>query len=76
MPNSLATTIQRILSDALGSFVATAALKKNCELIGTTPEVLSVKDLPELAQKVEKSVVFFKDEAAGKDLAEKIRALG
>jgi hypothetical protein len=65
-----------MLSEAMGSFIATATLKKNCEMIGTTTEELSVEHLPTLAQKVEKSVIFFKDEATGKDLAEKIRSLG
>lgn len=75
MPNSLAQVIQRMISDAMGNFLATATLKKNCELIGTTTEELTVNDLPALAQKVEKSVAFFKDEVTAKDLAEKIGAL-
>jgi hypothetical protein len=76
LPNSLAQTIQGMLSEAMGSFIATATLKKNCEMIGTTTEDLSVAQLPSLAQKVEKSVLFFKDEATAKDLSERIRALG
>jgi len=75
LPNSLAQVIQRMISDAMGNFLATATLKKNCELIGTTTEELTVNDLPALAQKVEKSVAFFKDEVTAKDLAEKIGAL-
>jgi hypothetical protein len=75
LPNSLALTIQRMLADAMGNFIATATLKKNCELIGTTTDELSFENLPALAQKVEKSVAFFKDEESGKELAEKIRAL-
>lgn len=76
MPNSLAQTIQRMLSDAMGNFIATATLKKNCELIGTTAEDLSAEQLPALAQKIEKSVAFFKDEATGQDMAQRIRTLG
>ena len=64
-----------MLADAMGNFIATATLKKNCELIGTTTEQLTVDDLPALAQKVDKSVAFFTDEVTAKDLAEKIRAL-
>jgi hypothetical protein len=75
LPNSLAQTIQTMLADSLGSFIATATLKKNCEMIGTNPEELSVEHLPELSQKVEKSVMFFKDEASAKELSEKIRSL-
>jgi hypothetical protein len=64
-----------MLADAMGNFIATATIKKNCELIGTTTEQLTADDLPALAQKIEKSVVFFKDEATAKDLAERIAAL-
>jgi len=76
LPNSLAQSIQGLLSDAMGNFIATATLKKNCELIGTTTEDLAAEDLPALAQKIEKSVTFFKDEASGQDLAQKIKAMG
>jgi hypothetical protein len=76
LPNSLAQTIHRMLSDAMGNFIATATLKKNCELIGTTAEDLSAEHLPALAQKIEKSVAFFKDEDTGRELAQKIKELG
>lgn len=75
MPNSLAQAIERMLADAMGNFIASATIKKNCELIGTSTEQLTVEELPALAQKIEKSVAFFKDEPTAKDLASKIRTL-
>ena len=75
MPNSLAQAIERMLADAMGNFIASATIKKNCELIGTSTEQLTVEELPALAQKIEKSVAFFKYEPTAKDLASKIRTL-
>ena len=75
MPNSLAQAIERMLADAMGNFIASATIKKNCELIGTSTEQLTVEELPALAQKIEKSVAFFKDKPTAKDLASKIRML-
>lgn len=58
MSNRLALDVERILREALGEFVAHATLKKNCELIGVTPDDLECSQLPKLAGRIEKSVSF------------------
>ncbi len=75
MANKLAQDIEKILSDAVGDFIARATVKKNCELIGCTPDTLTPDKLPELADKVDKSVSFFSGKDVGSSLADKIRAL-
>ena len=75
MANKLAQEIEKILSDAVGDFIARATVKKNCELIGTTPDTLTADKLPELAEKIDKSVSFFSGKDVGSSLAEKIRAI-
>ena len=75
MANKLAQEIEKILADAVGDFIAKATVKKNCELIGTTPDALTPDKLPELAEKIDKSVSFFSGKDVGSALAEKIRAL-
>ena len=75
MANKLAQDIEKILSDAVGEFIARATVKKNCELIGVTPDTLTPDKIPELADKIDKSVSFFSGKDVGSSLAEKIRAL-
>ncbi len=75
MSNKLAQEIEKILADAVGDFIAKATVKKNCELIGTTPDTLTPDMLPELAEKISTSVSFFSGKEEGRALAEKIRAL-
>lgn len=75
MANKLAQEIEKILSEAVGEFIAKATVKKNCELIGCTPDTLTAAHLPELAEKIDKSVSFFSGKDVGSSLAEKIRAL-
>jgi hypothetical protein len=75
LANSLAQEIDRLLSSVMGDFIATATLKKNCDLIGTTPEDLTADQLPALAEKIEKSVAFFNDEDTARKLAEQIKAM-
>ncbi|MBU4193564.1 MAG: hypothetical protein KKH73_01710 [Actinobacteria bacterium] len=76
MANPLAQQVEKALSTAVGEFIAKATVKKNCELIGTTPEELSSAQLPELAVHIEKSVSFFSGKETGIEVAEKIRSLG
>jgi len=76
LANPLAQRVEKVLSSAVGEFIAKATVKKNCELIGTTPDNLSAADLPELAGHIEKSVSFFSGKETGVDVAEKIRGLG
>ncbi len=76
MVNQLSQQVLKILTSAVGEFIARATMKKNCELIGTNPEELSPEELPELAARIEKSVSFFAGKDVGKDVAEKIRGLG
>lgn len=75
MANKLAQEIEKVLATAVGDFIATATVKKNCELIGCTPDTITVSQLPELAEKISKSVSFFSGEDTGTELAGRIRAL-
>lgn len=75
MANRLARDVENILSDALGEFIAQATLKKNCDLIGATVDNLSAAQLPELADRIEKSVKFFSGAGNGKTVADRIRGL-
>ncbi len=75
MANPLSQQVLKILTSAVGEFIARATLKKNCELIGTSAEELAPEKLPELAERIEKSVSFFAGKDVGKDVAEKIRNL-
>jgi hypothetical protein len=75
LANKLAQEIAKILSEEVGEFVANATVKKNCELINTTPDALTVEQLPALAEKIEKSVTFFSGKETGGQLIEKITAL-
>ena len=76
MANPLAQQVEKILASAVGDFIAKATVKKNCELIGSTPETLTSAQLPDLAAHIEKSVSFFSGKETGTDVAEKIRGLG
>ncbi|MFW6113794.1 MAG: hypothetical protein ACOC78_02610 [Actinomycetota bacterium] len=75
MANSLAQDIEKMLSDEVGDFIAKATVKKNCELIGCTPDTLTPAELPQLAEKISKSVSFFSGKDVGKDVSEKIRSM-
>jgi len=75
VPNRLAQEVEKILSAAVGDFIAKATVKKNCELIGTTPDDLTADQLPALAEKIEKSVSFFSGKDVGGGVAEKIRSI-
>lgn len=75
MANRLAQEVEKILSAAVGDFIAKATVKKNCELIGTTPDDLTAAQLPALAEKIEKSVSFFSGKDVGGGVAEKIKAI-
>ena len=76
MANPLAQQVEKILASAVGDFIAKATVKKNCELIGTTPDTLTAAQLPDLATHIEKSVSFFSGKETGTDVAEKIRNIG
>ncbi len=75
MANKLAQEIERVLSDAVGDFIAKATVNRNCELIGTTPDTLSADQLPELAEKIDKSVSFFSGKDIGTAIGDKIREI-
>ena len=76
MANPLAQQVEKILAAAVGEFIAKATVKKNCELIGSSPDALSGAQLPDLATHIEKSVSFFSGKETGLEVAEKIRSLG
>ncbi len=76
MGNPLAQQVERILAGAVGEFIAKATVKKNCELVGATPDTITAAQLPDLAAHIEKSVSFFSGKETGTDVAEKIRNLG
>lgn len=75
MESPLALKVQKILSSAVGDFIAKATVKKNCELIGTTPDNLKNEELQDLAAHIEKSVSFFSGKETGMEVADKIRNL-
>jgi hypothetical protein len=75
LANKLAQEIEKILGEAVGDFIAKATVKKNCELIGTTADTLSPDRLPELAEKIGRSVSFFSGKDVGSALAQKIQSL-
>lgn len=75
MANKLAQEIENVLSQEVGEFIARATVKKNCELIGTTPDALTTDQISDLAEKIEKSVVFFSGEDVSSELVNKIKAL-
>lgn len=75
MANQLAQQVEKVLGPAVGEFIAKATVKKNCELIGTTPDSLGAAHLTELADHIEKSVSFFSGKETGMEVAEKIRSL-
>lgn len=76
MANPLAQQVEKILASAVGEFIAKATVKKNCEIIGSSPDTLTPAQLPELAAHIEKSVSFFSGKETGTDVADKIRNLG
>jgi hypothetical protein len=75
LANKLAQEIEKVLAAEVGDFIATATVKKNCELVGCTPDTITPDKLPELAEKISKSVSFFSGKDTGDGLANKIRAL-
>lgn len=75
MANRLAQEVEKILAAAVGDFIAKATTRKNCELIGVSPDELTPEHLPELAERIEKSVSFFSGKDVGRGVAEKIRAI-
>lgn len=75
MANKLAQEVEKVLVEVLGEFIAKATVKKNCELIGTTPDTLTVDQLPALAEKIDKSVAFFSKGASASGIGEKIKAI-
>jgi hypothetical protein len=63
--NKIAQQVERILAGAVGDFIAKATVKKNCELIGVTPDTLTSAHLPELSEKIDKSISFFSGDDVG-----------
>jgi hypothetical protein len=76
LANPLAQQVEKTLASAVGEFIAKATVKKNCEIIGSSPDTLTPAQLPELAAHIEKSVSFFSGKETGTDVADKIRNLG
>lgn len=76
MANPLAQQVEKVLAAAVGDFIAKATVKKNCEIIGSTPDTLTASQLPDLAGHIEKSVSFFSGKDTGTEVADKIRNLG
>jgi hypothetical protein len=73
--NRLAQEVEKILAAAVGDFIAKATTRKNCEMLGVTPDDLSIEQIPELADKIGKSVTFFAGKEVGASVAEKIREI-
>lgn len=75
MASPIAQQVEKILASAVGDFIAKATVKRNCEIIGTTPDSLTTGQLQDLATHIEKSVCFFSGKETGTEVAEKIRSL-
>jgi hypothetical protein len=75
MSNQLALDIESILRESLGEFIARATLKKNCELMGVSPDSLDNSQLMELADRIESSVNFFSGRDAASLVSGRVRAL-
>ncbi|MBN1288301.1 MAG: hypothetical protein JW738_00745, partial [Actinobacteria bacterium] len=75
LANPLAQQVEKILVAAVGEFIAKATVKKNCALIGATPDTLSKDQIDDLASHIEKSVSFFSGKELGAEVAQKIRDL-
>jgi hypothetical protein len=75
LANSLAQQVEKVLIASVGEFIAKATLKKNCALIGVTPDNLTADKLDDLADNIEKSVAFFSGKDQGSEVAQKIRGL-
>lgn len=75
MKNNLAQAVEKILSDELGEFIAQATLKKGLEQVNCSPDKLTASQLPELAERLEKSVNFFAGNGKGGPVADRVRAL-
>lgn len=73
--NKIAQQVESILADTVGDFIARATVKKNCELIGVTPDTLTAAHLQELSEKIDKSISFFSGDNVGDEVAQKIRNL-
>lgn len=75
MANKLALEIEKILSAEVGEFIARSTVKKNCELIGATADSITSDMLPQLADMIDKSVVFFTGKESGGDLVTRIKSI-
>ena len=71
--NKIAQQVESILAGSVGDFIAKATVKKNCELIGVTPDTLTEAHLQELSEKIDKSISFFSGDTVGDEVAQKIR---
>jgi hypothetical protein len=71
--NKIAQQVEGILAGTVGDFIAKATVKKNCELIGVTPDTLTEAHLTELSEKIDKSISFFSGDDVGDEVAQKIR---
>ena len=75
MVNKPVKEVERLLIDLVGAFFAQATIKKICGDMGIKPEDLSRPDLPDLADRIEKSVSYIKGKDKAARLAEQIREI-
>ena len=73
--NEIARQVEGIIAVELGDFAARAALCRDCEEIGVTPETLTSAQLPALAEEARRSVAFFFGMEKGDLVKERIRAI-
>lgn len=71
----LAKEIEKILIPEVGEFVAKATIKRQCSLIGITPETLSFKEFDVFLEKLENSINFLAGKEVAKRVVEKAREL-
>ncbi|MBI4362659.1 MAG: hypothetical protein HY558_05740 [Euryarchaeota archaeon] len=75
MSNKVAQEVEKLLSTALGDFIARAAVAKGCKQIGSDADTIAPTQLGALAEKLELSVKALAGPAVAGQLAAKIKGI-
>jgi hypothetical protein len=75
MYNRLAKDVEEAMGGFLGGFMAHIAVKKCCEKMGVSPDTLEDRQLPELADRIERFVHAGLGEEEAILVASRVRAL-
>lgn len=69
----LAKRVELMITPVLGTFMAAATVKVQCERIAVKPEELSISDLPQLATAIERALIVFVGTYKAKEVANNIK---